>query len=104
MEILANYSVLPVGYNLSQITIPDDVPIETVADVQLPPDWDSLTPGTETQRFGDRWVKEERSAVLSVPSSVVTSERNFIINPVHADFRKLHFSAPQRFVFDPRLR
>ncbi len=66
--------------------------------------WDSLAPGVDTQRFGDQWFKEQRSPVLSVPSSVIISERNFVINPAHPDFRKIRFSAPQRFVFDPRLR
>jgi RES domain-containing protein len=104
LEILANYSVLPINYALSQIAIPDDVAIEHVPDARLPQNWDSLAPGVETQRFGDQWVKEQRSAVLSVPSSVVTSERNFVIDPAHPSFRKIEFSAPQRFIFDPRLR
>jgi RES domain-containing protein len=104
LEILANYAVLPVNYSLADITIPDDVEIEHVSNAQLPEHWDSLVPGPETQRFGDRWTTEQRSAVLSVPSSVIPRERNFILNPAHPNFRNIHFCVPQRFIFDPRLR
>jgi len=104
LEILVNSSVLPLNFSLAQITIPDSVAIEHIPDRQLPDHWDSLAPGPETQQLGDQWVKEQRSAVLSVPSSVITSERNFVLNPAHPDFSEIHFSVPQRFIFDPRLR
>ncbi len=104
LEILANSSILPVNYSLAEIAVPDDVSIEHVTDRQLPARWDSWAPGIETQRFGDRWVSERRSAVLSVPSSVITRERNFILNPAHPEFHSIQFSPPERFVFDPRLR
>lgn len=104
LEILANYSVLPLNYSFTSIMIPDGDVIEHVIDLALPRHWDATVPGKETQRLGDRWVKEHRSAVLSVPSSVIPSERNFVINPAHPDFRKIEFSDSQPFLFDPRLR
>jgi RES domain-containing protein len=104
LEILANYAIIPANLSLTKISIPDEVAIEEIADEALPEHWDSIIPGPQSQHFRDQWIEQRRTAVLSVPSSIITSERNFVINPAHPAFRKIHFSVPQAFVFDPRLR
>jgi RES domain-containing protein len=58
---------------------------------------------TGSQIFGARWLREERSAVLSVPSSVIHSERNLILNPAHPDFAKIRISDPIDIDLDQRL-
>ena len=52
-------------------------------------------PITAAQAFGREWFLQKRSAVLSVPSAVIRIERNFVLNPHHADFPKAS-SAPRR--------
>ncbi len=39
-----------------------------------------------TQEIGRRWVDEQRSVGLDVPSAVVRSARNLVLNPAHPDF------------------
>jgi RES domain-containing protein len=51
------------------------------------------------KNLGDAWVREERSLVLKVPSAVVPSEYNYLINPNHPDARRLEVSPP----FDPQI-
>lgn len=104
LEILANNSVLPRNYALTEIQIPEGLVIERVSGDQLPDGWDDLAIQPETQEFGARWIEESRSPVLSVPSSIIRTERNFLINPAHQDFSVIVFLAPQRFEFDPRLK
>lgn len=104
LEILVNFSVLPRNYVLTRIEIPDGIAIEYVSDVQLPANWDAPTPSLETQEFGALWVEESRSPILSVPSSILRTERNYVINPAHRDFDLIRFYPPQRFRFDPRLK
>jgi RES domain-containing protein len=58
---------------------------------------------TGSQLFGAQWLREKRSAVLSVPSSVIHSERNLILNPVHPDFAKIKISEPIDIDLDQRL-
>jgi RES domain-containing protein len=53
----------------------------------LPAGWKNAVPVSDTQDLGEMWVREGRAAVLSVPSSIIPKERNFIINPAHPDFR-----------------
>jgi RES domain-containing protein len=41
--------------------------------------------------------------VLQVPSAVIPTEYNFLLNPLHKDFAKLHIGKALQFRFDPRL-
>jgi RES domain-containing protein len=95
---------LPDDYVLTEIHIPETVPIESVPDDKLPANWDALTDQPEPQEFGGRWARELRACVLSVPSCIVPTERNFVINPAHADFAAIQFLPPQPFSFDHRLK
>lgn len=79
---------------------PDSL-VEAVA--VLPPGWDVEPPGPPSQRLGDQWLREQRSAVLQVPSAIVPSELNYVLNPSHPDFGKIRISKPNPFAFDPRL-
>jgi len=53
--------------------------------------------------IGERWLRESRTAVLSVPSVVIPHERNFVLNPIHAEFARLKINPSERFSFDPGM-
>ena len=54
--------------------------------------------------FGDDWFREQRTAVLSVPSIAVNKlELNYVLNPYHPDFGQITQEDTQDFVFDPRF-
>jgi len=104
LEVLVHYEVIPRDFVVTELRIPDDMNISIVEVATLPFGWDgeSISPGT--QEIGDRWVIEAGSAVLSVPSSVVPNERNFVINPLHPDFGSIEFSSSVPFRFDSGLK
>jgi RES domain-containing protein len=81
----------------------DKAMVETLALSALPPDWKSEPPGPATKQLGDAWVKRARSAILAVPSVIIPSGLNYILNPAHSDFSNIVFSKPKAFSFDPRL-
>jgi len=58
---------------------------------------------TGAQAFGQEWFLRNRSAVLSVPSAVIRIERNFVLNPDHADFAKVLIRPAAKLDLDPRL-
>jgi RES domain-containing protein len=79
---------------ITRIHIPDELPVETAPGMEMP----------ASQRFGDLWVREARSAVLRVASVAVNRmESNFVLNPFHPDFSRIHHDPPQEYHFDPRL-
>jgi RES domain-containing protein len=51
----------------------------------------------------DAWASSCKSVVLRIPSVIVPSESNFLLNPAHPDFDKLAIGEPLRFRLDPRL-
>jgi RES domain-containing protein len=70
---------------------------------RLPSNWRSYPAPTALQMLGDEWSKSQASAVLEVPSSVIDTASNFLLNPTHADFASIAIDAPRPFEFDLRL-
>ena len=83
--------------------IPDHLDIEVVSEDGLPQDWRDYPAPESIQALGTEWAGENRTAVLSVPSVVVPTERNYLLNLRHADFPEIRWSEPNPFQWDPRL-
>jgi RES domain-containing protein len=95
MPLLGKFVKIPVDF--------DEFIIERLAVEGLPKEWRRYPPSNKTQKIGDNWVQETRSAVLKVPSVVIKEEFNYLINPGHPDFKKISVGTPEGFSFDPRL-
>lgn len=87
--------VLPVTFQEEHVTIYDagDLPIG----------WDARPYGPASQQVGDAWAEAQASLVARVPSVVVPSEHNYLINPRHPDAGALAFGEPRPLRPDPRL-
>jgi RES domain-containing protein len=104
LEILVHYTVLPKEQVLTEIVLPDHLQILAWLEIDLPRGWNNANPIPETQRMGDKWVKSGVSAILSVPSSIIPRERNFILNPAHPAFSEIVFLPSTPILFDSRLK
>jgi len=93
----------PVDLVAIAVDIETNIAIVTVTLADLRADWRKYPAPPALARIGERWLRESKSAVLSVPSVVVPTERNFILNPTHADFVRLTISPSEPFSFDPRV-
>ncbi len=106
LEILvhANPSELAENYVSFPVEIPSGIEIERIEPDDLPSGWRRYPSPAGLQEMGRDWIDGGTSAVLSVPSAMVPQERNYILNPGHAGFRKIRILDSERFIFDPRLR
>ncbi len=104
LEVLVNSDELADDYVAISIEIPNDLSIRIVTIDDLPTGWNSNLAIDATRDIGTDWAKVLTTAVLSVPSAVIPRERNYILNPAHPDFARIHFSSPEPFYFDERLR
>lgn len=95
---------LPTDRSCVEIEIPDDIRVQEVIIGDLPDDWDAKPPGSTTQAIGDDFVYQNTSAVLKVPSSIIEREFNYLINPAHADAKKIKVTESKPMNFDPRLK
>jgi RES domain-containing protein len=91
----------------SYVRIACSIPKSLVARLdrsRLPAHWRSYPAPQALQQLGDEWLKEQTSAVLEVPSAIIDSESNYLLNPLHPGFSSIEVNEPRPFDFDVRLR
>ena len=79
--------------------IPDDLAVRELALSELPANWRDIPSPAELQELGRAWIVERTAAILSIPSVVVPTERNYVLNPTHAGFRRIQVGKPEGFTF-----
>ncbi len=93
---------LPGAHHCARADVPDDLPVE-VADEAGLPGWEAED-SRVARAYGDAWLAEARTAVLSVPSAAARPfGRNFLLNPAHPDYPRVHVEAPAPIAWDARL-
>jgi len=105
LEILAHLHITAAlnAYVCVAIDLPDDG-ILLLQDSDLLDDWRSDPVVPSTMYIGDEWIKGESSLALSVPSTLIPQQRNYLINPAHPDFKSLYEGVEtEAFEFDTRL-
>jgi RES domain-containing protein len=86
-----------------EIHVPSRVAVEELRADRLPRSWRGFPAPASVQRLANDWLDRNSACVLRVPSALVPSESNFIINPAHPDARKVRVVRKAPFQFDPRL-
>jgi RES domain-containing protein len=105
LEILVHVGEPDDLYRIPYVLIPVDFEEQLVSEPPaLPQDWHEDPPPVEAAAVGDRWVASQASVLLRVPSAVIRSEFNYLINPLHPRFGELVIGPPEPFRFDSRLR
>ena len=56
-----------------------------------------------SRKAGDAWLEKQETAVLRVPSVVFDVERNVLINPAHAEFKRIKVVGTEPVRWDDRL-
>ena len=95
-EVLNPYMSIPVSF--------DDGLCRQLSYSDLPSDWVADPAPRSTRAIGAKWIIEEESAVLAVPSAIVHIETVFILNPQHPDFSRIKIGDASEFRFDSRLK
>jgi RES domain-containing protein len=94
-ELLRRYVIFEVAF--------DESLMKTIARANLPRTWRRSPPPATAQQVGDDWVAGASSAVLQLPSVIVPTEWNYLLNPAHPDFAKIAVGPKQPIKFDARL-
>ncbi len=84
--------------------IPSALEIQSVTVVDLPANWREYPGPDALCVIGAIWAAARHTPILSVPSVVIPEERNYLLNPAHAQFSHICWNAPEPFQFDPRVR
>ena len=105
LEILvhADRGTLPSDLIQVEIDVPDGLKALRIGSKELPGNWQTYPAPPALQRLGDEWLVTGSTALLRVPSAVIPEEFNFLLNPQHADARKLKIVSTRGFSHDLRL-
>lgn len=101
LEILVHLHkpIPPPDYVISVIFIPDALAksdlIYRVQDWQEDMRW--------SRECGDTWLSKKETLLLGVPSAIVPSEYNYLINPLHPAAESAKVIHVEPFQFDTRL-
>jgi RES domain-containing protein len=105
VEVLVHLAVdpedFPATFQLLAVDVADDIRFDAVEENQLDARWRedlALTRG-----LGDQWLGRNQTALLRVPSAIVPTAVNWILNPGHADSAEAKVAAIIRAPFDPRF-
>ena len=102
LEKLAHYNgVLPPNQHFIEIQIPSGLSYEVVTKDSLK-GWDNAD-GAVSRDFGWKWIDENLSAILFVPSVVSREENNVLINPNHKDTSDIQIGYEKPVCWDARL-
>lgn len=89
--------------------VPDDAGVERVSEDRLPANWRAHPTTDELREIGTSWAQAGKSVLLAVPSAIlrvdpklVPAERNYLLNPAHAEFARIRVGAVQ-IELDPRM-
>ena len=85
------------------IEIPDDSTKE-IELTQLPKNWVNYPAPTILSEIAENWVQKEETIALKVPSCIIHSSHNFILNCNHPDYKRIKILDQQNFYFDTRLK
>lgn len=77
----------PLGYSLLEIELPDDEPLLIDNSFFENDDWTNEI--ATSQALGDFFINENEYLFMKVPSAMITSCYNYLINPNHKNFDKV---------------
>lgn len=92
---IGNFVAVPVTFEQNSIY---PVPVSS-----LPENWSALPIPSATQQMGKQWLERNEYLVMQVSSSVVPIEANYVVNPLHKDFKRIEIGEPMVLRIDPRI-
>ncbi len=103
LEMLVQDEPLRARYVMIEVRLAKAITIDRIKIEDLPSDWRDIAAREKLRAIGTEWAGTRGSAVLAVPSVVIPAEINYLLNPLHPDFRRIKIGKPQRFETDLRL-
>lgn len=92
------------AYSVCQIMIPDGL-CEEVTAKDLPDGWDEMIVNPlVAQSWGDIWLDLGVTPAVKVPSVVMPTEWNYLLNPEHPQFPEIDLGDIKPHPFDYRIK
>ena len=105
LEYTVNISIeeIPRALSITTFEIPSSG-IELIMEDKLPGNWRRSPAPSSTKDFGTQLLKNPTNAIFKIPSSVITEEYNYLLNPLHADSKYFKMVEIKDFIYDLRIK
>jgi RES domain-containing protein len=105
LEYTVNVNVeeIPRGLSITTFEIPD-TDIKVIPEENLPGNWKSSPAPTSAKDLGSQFLTSLIKPVLKIPSSIITQEYNFVLNPLHSASKDFKIVSVHDFVYDIRIK
>lgn len=104
LEVLAHLESTPPLEAYVEMSVDfSEESVLSLDEAALPKAWRDYPAPATCATIGDMWIRSRASLALRVPSVIIASEYNYLLNPLHPDFSTVHIGSPTPFHFDPRL-
>ena len=101
MLVNTNFKDYAIALDLMYINFPDEQTTTIIDSKNLKTNWrDDFE---YTRYIGDEFFMQNKSLILKVPSAVIQEEHNYLVNPLHVDFKKIKLVKTKSFWPDERL-
>ncbi len=98
-----NIEEIPRALSITTFEIPT-TGIQLITEAKLPGDWKRVPAPSSTKDFGTNLLKTSVNFIFKIPSSVITEEHNYILNPLHSDSKHFKIVDIRDFVYDVRIK
>jgi RES domain-containing protein len=88
--------------DILEIEIPDSSITELTTE-NLPPNWYKFPAPVILAEIGQEWIENGKTIALKVPSSIIYTANNVVLNCNHPDYNAVKILSRKEFYFDSRL-
>jgi len=105
LEYTVNVNIddIPRALSFTIFEIPDNNILSLTAE-ELPGNWTASPSPVSTKNYGTNLLKTGAYSVIKIPSAVISSEYNYLLNPLHRDSAKFTIIDVSDFVYDVRIK
>lgn len=105
LETLAHLPsyLAPEGFCLLSLEIPSKE-IQELKKEYLPANWNQYPNVFATQKIGDDFINKNNKLILKVPSCIINSEYNYLINPLNEKIKDVKIISIENIEVDKRLK
>lgn len=105
LEYAANVSLdqIPLSLSITVYFIPENS-WKQFNENELPKNWYVVPVTSEVKDWGNAHLQENKFLALKLPSVIIPTEFNFVINPLHPDFKKVKIKNIHSFTLDNRIK
>lgn len=98
-----NIEAIPRSLSITVIEIPSSS-IFTITENKLPGNWKESPAPAATKDFGTQLLKAAKTAIIKIPSAIISQECNYLLNPAHINSKAFKIVEVSDFVYDVRIK